>query len=376
MSEEAGMSGERRAVMVYVGTYTRHEAHVDGKGAGIYRFQLDLATGALSLVGMVEVHESPAFLTLDPSQRTLYAVNEVSDIDGAPGGAVSAFALDPAGGALRFLGRQPTGGPYPCHVSVDRRGAWVLVANYGSGSVAAFPILPAGDLGPAAAHLRHHGSSVNPARQEGPHAHSVILDPTNRYALVADLGIDRVKIYRLDPEHGVLTPNEPAEISVPPGAGARHLAFHPDGRTLYCLNELNATISVFRYTPEGGSLQPIQTVATLPGDYQATNHCAIVVVAPSGRFVYCSNRGHDSIAIFAVDPATGELTARGHISTQGRCPRNIAIDPTGRLLLAANQDSDTIVSFWIDAETGQLTPTGQIVHTPTPVCIVMLNPAL
>ena len=365
---------ENNVVTVYIGTYTRSEQHVDGKGEGIYIYHLDLSSGMLSPVNIVASITSPAFLTVNPRQRALYAVNEVDELDGQPGGAVSAFAIDPATGGLHVLNRQPSGGTFPCHVSVDQSGAWVLAANYGSGSVIALPILSDGSLGPVAAHVQHHGSSAT-SRQESPHAHCVITDPTNHYLLAADLGIDRIKIYRLDPPHGLLTPNDPPDVALEAGAGPRHLDFHPNGRYLYCLNELNSTLSAFAYDAEHGTLHPIQTIATLPDDFRGTNYCAAVEVAPSGRFVYSSNRGHDSIAIFAIDQATGALTSVGYVSSQGHYPRTFTIDPTGKLLLVANQNTDTVVSFWINPQTGQLTLTGYTAHVPTPVCLraVKLN---
>jgi 6-phosphogluconolactonase len=245
----------------------------------------------------------------------------------------------------------------------------VLVANYGGGSVAVLPIQEDGQLGAATDVVQHVGSSIHPTRQQEPHAHSITLDPTNRYALACDLGLDQVLIYRFDSAAGKLAPNDPPGAPLRPGAGPRHLAFHPSGRYVYVINELDSTLTVFAWDETRGTLREIHTMPTLPEDFAGKNTCADLHVAPSGRFVYGSNRGHDSIVIFAINAQTGELSYVGHESTRGQTPRNFAIDPTGTFLLAANQRSDTIVSFRINQETGKLTPTGQVTRVPTPVCI-------
>ena len=361
-------------LLVYIGTYTRAEPHVHGRAAGIYLYQLDRATGALTYRNTFGGVVNPSFLAIHPSGRSLYAVNEVSEFAGRAGGAVSAFAIDPHSGALTALNQQPTHGAGPCHLSLDRSGRWLLVANYGGGSVTVLPIADAGHLGAPSAVVQHQGHSVDPARQQAPHAHSVVVDPTNRFVLVADLGLDKIMMYRLDETRGRLQPHDPPWASVQAGAGPRHLAFHPRGHYLYCINELDSTLTVFAYDAQRGALQAIQTLATLPPGAERRNFCADVHVAPSGRFVYGSNRGHDSIAIFAVDDQQGTLTAIGHVATQGRTPRNFGIDPTGDFLLVANQDSDTILSFHIDAATGRLMPTGHVAEVPTPVCVRMLAP--
>jgi 6-phosphogluconolactonase len=351
---------------VYVGTYTQ------GKSQGIYLFQLDPATGKLTPRGVAARADSPSFLAVHPGHRFLYAVNEVGDAASGKRGAVSAFAIDPGTGHLTFLNQQSSGGAGPCYVVVDRGGRHVLVANYGGGSVTVLPIGAAGRLGAATAFIQHHGSSVNPQRQEGPHAHSINPDRANRFAIAADLGLDKVLIYRYNAVRGTLVPNTPPSVSVAPGSGPRHFAFHPSGRAAYVINEMASTVTAFRCDPHSGRLQAIQTVSTLPRDFTGSSTTAEVQVHPSGRFLYGSNRGHDSIAIFAIDSATGRLTPVGHQSTQGKTPRNFGIDPTGRFLLAANQDSDSLVVFRIDQETGRLTPTGQVVPVPMPVCVKMV----
>ncbi len=364
------MAGQAGApTYVFVGTYTTALPHVQGKAEGIYVYQMDPATGALIHRHTVPGVANPSYLELDPRHRYLYAVNEVSEIDGQRGGGVSAFAVDQASGALTFLNRQLTRGEDPCHLCVDAAGRYVLVANYSGGSVAVFPVREHGELAPASDFVQHVGSSVNPQRQQGPHAHSINLDPTNRFAVVADLGLDQLLVYRFDRGQGKLIPNDPPSTSTTPGAGPRHLAFHPSGRYAFVVNEIASTLSSFAYDAERGILREVQTLSTLPADFAERNSCADVHVHPNGRFVYGSNRGHDSIAIFAIDEATGGISPVGHASTAGRTPRNFAIDPTGTFLLAANQNSSSVVTYRIDGATGRLTPAGPIAEVPTPVCL-------
>jgi 6-phosphogluconolactonase len=247
----------------------------------------------------------------------------------------------------------------------------VLVANYGGGSVASLPIAADGRVGRAVSTIQHAGSSVNKQRQEGPHAHSINLDAANRFAFAADLGLDQVLVYKFDTATGKLAGNNPAAANVTPGAGPRHFAFHPGGKFAYVINEIANTVTAFGYDASRGVLTPVQEISTLPKDFQGTSYTAEVVVHPTGKFVYGSNRGHDSIAIFSVDPQSGKLTAAGHQPTEGKTPRNFAIDPTGTWLFAENQDSGTIAVFRIDPQTGGLKPTGQKLSVPTPVCVRM-----
>ena len=367
------MSGaDRPPTWVYVGTYTDTPPWSRGRAEGIYVYRLDPDSGALTLDQTVGGVVNPSFLAIEPRGRFLYAAEEATATGDEPGGAVSAFARDPASGALRFLNRQLSHGDDPCYVSVDRSGHFVYAANYTSGSVAILPVGDDGRLEPASDVRRHQGSSVDPRRQAGPHAHSIVPDPTGGYVLAADLGLDQVLVYRPQPASGSLLPHAPPATSFPPGSGPRHLAFGPDAARAYVINELGSTLTACAWDGERGVLTPRQTVSTLPVGFAGGNHCADVRVAPSGRFVYGSNRGHDSIAIFAVDAATGTLIPAGHEPTQGRTPRGFAIDPTGAFLIAANQESDTIVTFRIDAETGQLTPTGQVAASPSPVCVTFV----
>jgi 6-phosphogluconolactonase len=349
---------------VYVGTYT------GGPSKGVYLLELDLKSGDVHSRGLAAETVNPSFVAVDPTRRFLYAVGEIGDFHGQKSGAVSAFSIDQASGKLGLLNQQPSGGQGPCYVATDQRGKNVLVANYGSGSVACLPVEGDGRLGAATAVIQHHGSGADPKRQEGPHAHSINLDAANRFAVAADLGLDQLLVYRFDPARGTLDPNEPPFTRLTPGSGPRHFAFHPDGRHAYVINEMACTVAAFDYDAGRGTLGEIQTISTLPDGVKGPNlSTAEVQVHPSGRFLYGSNRGHHSIAIFAIDPANGRLTALGHQSTRGKTPRNFGIDPTGRYLLAANQDSGTIVVFRVDQQTGRLEPTGQTVEVPKPVCV-------
>jgi 6-phosphogluconolactonase len=363
-------AAERAAIkskyLVYVGTYT-------GKGSkGIYAYRFDPATDQLTSLGLAAETINPSFLAVHPSRRFLYAVNEISQYEGRSSGGVSAFAIAPGTGKLTFLNEVPSGGEGPCHLSLDKTGRYVLVANYGGGSLAVFPILMDGRLGEASAFVQHHGASINPQRQEGPHAHSIYVSPDNRFALSADLGLDEVLVYRFDAGRGTLAPNYPAFAIVSSGAGPRHFAFHPGGKFGYVIDEMLSTITVFSYEPASGALDVLQTVSTLPQDFKGENAAAEVEVHPSGKFLYGSNRGHDSIAVFAINTRKGTLTPLGHVPTLGKTPRNFAIDPTGAYLFAANQNSDSIVQFRIDPNNGRLTPTGQVLEVPSPACVTFL----
>jgi 6-phosphogluconolactonase len=355
---------------VYVGTYT------SGSGAeksrGIYLLDLDLKSGKLSAPRLACEAIDPSFLAIHPSGKFLYAVSERSDAGGRSGGAVLGFSIDPATGDLASINQQSSRGASPCHLVVDRAGNNVLVANYSSGTVASLPIDADGRLGRSSSFIQHKGKGSDPDRQQGPHAHSINLDHAGRFAVAADLGLDKVFIYRFDDKKGTLVANDPPFAEVAPKSGPRHFAFHPSGRYGYVIAEMANTITAFEYNDSLGSLKEIQSISTLPADFRGRSYTAEVQVHPSGKFVYGSNRGHDSIAIFAVDSGTGKLSSVGVEPTQGRNPRNFAIDPTGAYLLAENGDSGTIVVFRIDPQTGVLEPTGQSVRVPKPVCIKMI----
>ena len=352
---------------VYVGTYTH------GTSQGIYLCRLDLGTGALTSPELAAEVQNPSFVAIHPSRHFLYAAGELGDFRGKQAGAVSAFAIDPATGKLNLLNQQSSGGGGPCYLVVDAAGKNVLVANYGGGSVTVLPLQKDGRLNEPSCVIQHQGSGPDQQRQQGPHAHSINLDAANHFAFAADLGLDKVLIYRFDANQGKLAPNEPPLAAVAPGAGPRHFTFHPSGKFAYVINEMHSTVTAFAYDRDVGKLQSLQTIATLPSDFQGSNATAEVQIHPSGKFLYGSNRGHHSIAIFAIDQATGKLTSVVQQYTLGKTPRNFGIDPTGKFLLAANMDSNTIVVFRINPATGVLTPAGHQIDVPNPVCVKMLR---
>ncbi|MFN2444373.1 MAG: lactonase family protein [Vicinamibacterales bacterium] len=352
-------------VLVYFGTYTGE------KSKGIYVSRLDAGSGALSTPQLVAETPNPSYLAVHPTNDFLYAVNEVRSFDDQDTGSVSAFAIDRSSGKLTPLNQQASAGGGPAYLVVDKSGRHVLVANYGGGSVAALPIASDGTLKPASAFVQHTGSSVVPKRQSAPHAHSINVDPGNRFAYAADLGLDKILIYRFDAEQGSLVPSEPPFAAVGPGAGPRHFAFHPSGRFAYVINEIDLTVTAFTSDPQRGRLTELQTVPTLPPGQpvEAGFSTADAQVHPTGKFLYGSNRGHDSIVVFAIDQQTGRLTYVENRSTEGSTPRGFGIDPSGRYLLAANQRSDSVVVFRIDQQNGRLTPAGHTIDVGSPVCV-------
>jgi 6-phosphogluconolactonase len=362
--EQETSSSGKGDILVFFGTYT------GAKSKGIYSARLDAATGALSRPELAGESANPSFLAIHPTHDYVYAVNEISDYEGKPSGSVSAFAFDRASGTLKMLNRQPSVGAVPAHLVVDHAGRNVLVANYGGGSAAVLPIGADGTLKPASAFVQHTGGSVNPERQKAPHAHSINVDAADKFAYVADLGLDKVMIYAFNSEKGSLVANDPPFATVQPGAGPRHFAFHPKGRYAYVINEILCTLTAFLVEPSGG-LTTVQTISTLPEgqSVQKGYSTAEVQVHPSGRFLYGSNRGHDSISVFSVDEASGRLTFVENRSTEGSTPRNFGIDPSGNYLLAANQRSDSVVVFRIDQQSGRLTPTGARIDIGAPVCV-------
>ncbi|MFN7934735.1 MAG: lactonase family protein [Bryobacteraceae bacterium] len=346
--------------IAYIGTGGR-------ESKGIYAFRFDSSSGKLDPIGLVAEAKRPSFVALHPSGRYLYAVAE------ANGGAVSAYSINGKTGMLTLLNSVSSKGDGPCYVRVDPTGKNVLVANYSSGSVAVLPIEPDGKLRESASFMQHAGTVADVKRQGGPRAHSFNPSPDNRFAVAADLGLDQLLVYKFDAAANKITPNEPPFAKVAPRSGPRHFAFHPNGKKAYAINEISCTMTAFDYDAKAGVLKEIQTISTLPKDVPVTDKLstAEVQVHPSGKFVYGSNRGHDSIAVFSV-ASNGTLTLLENVSTQGKIPRNFSIDPTGSFLLAGNQDSNTIVVFRIDKKSGRLTPTGQTVQTPSPICIKFL----
>ena len=353
-------------LFVFVGTYTR------SKSEGVYVYRMNPSEGVLRPASPPASVQDPMFLALDPGNRFLYAVTEAYGPADSPAGLVSAFSIDPATGGLTFLNRQSTRGDGACHLTVDATGRTLLVANYGSGSVAALPVGDDGTLGEPLDFFQHEGRSVDDERQEGPHAHSISLDGPNRHALVADLGLDQILSYELDAEQGRLRRTDVTPVRTAPGAGPRHLDFHPGGQYVYVINELNSTIAAYGYEQTSGRLTDLQTVATIPAGFSGANHCADIHVSPAGDFVYGSNRGHDSIVIFAIDPDSGRLDYVGNEPSRGETAQNFVIDPSGELMLVANIDSDTVVAFRVDRRTGKLEATGHVANVPEPACLKLM----
>lgn len=359
----SGLAQGKESQLLYVGTYTE-----DKRTDGIFLVAMNTRTGALRKLGAVNAGANPSFLALHPNGRVLYAVNEVTERNGKKSGGVSSFSIANSGGELTRLNEQPSEGGAPCYVSVDRGGRAALVANYVGGSVALLPIGAGGALAAPTHVAPHQGTGPNTERQEAAHAHCIIPDPANRFALAADLGIDRVLVYRINFGDGTLQHLEKNDAHLRPGSGPRHLAFHPTLPLLYVANELDSTVTTLRFDRETGALTPVATLSTLPRGWTGTSYVADIHFAPSGRSLYVSNRGHNSIAVFAVD-ATGALSLEQNASTEGDWPRNFSLDPTGRWLLVANQRSGSIVVLARNERTGRLSPTQQRLELPSPVCL-------
>jgi 6-phosphogluconolactonase len=362
----AGAAKAPREYLVYFGTYT------DKGSKGIYVCRFRPSTGKLTPVVLAAETLSPSFLAVDPAQRYLFAANEIGDYQNAKSGSVSSFAIDRRSGKLTALNTVASRGADPCHLTVDKSGNHVLVANYTGGSVAVLPVKPDGRLGEASDVVQHLGSSVDPERQKEPHAHDVVLTPDNRFAVVADLGLDKLLVYRFDLENGKLSPNDPPFGQVKPGSGPRHIALHPNGRWAYVIDEMGNTVTAFDWDGDKGSFHELQTITTLPKDFKGENSTAELVVHPKGRYLYGSNRGHDSIAVYAIDPAKGMLTSIEDVPTLGKEPRNFALDPAGAYLFAANQNSNTVVVFRVDPRNGRLAATGEKVAVMSPVCVTFV----
>jgi 6-phosphogluconolactonase len=348
---------------VFIGTYT------GGPSKGIYAYEFNTTTGSLKQMGLAAETESPSFLAIHPNSQFLFAVNELDNFNGEKAGAVTGFKIDPANPTkLTKINTVGSKGAHPCHIIVDKGGKHVLVANYTGGNVAVFPIDAEGKLGKESAFIQHKGSSVDQSRQKEAHAHSINLDSAERFAFVADLGMDKVMTYKYDKAAGTLT-ESPVFAAIKPGGGPRHFAFSPDGKRAYVNHEMTGHITGFNYDADDGTLTPIQTISTLPsGNPVPGNSTAEILVHPSGKFVYCSNRGHNSIAVYTV-ASDGKLAYVENESTRGKTPRNFNIDPTGKFLIAANQDSDSLAVFKIDQSSGHLESVGDVVSAPKPVCV-------
>lgn len=351
---------------VYIGNYTR------APEGGVYQATFDTATGKLGTATVAGPAVNPSFLAIHPSQNFLYAVGEISDFQGQKTGGVSAYRIDPASGQLTLLNQQSSQGAGPRHIVVDKSGGTVLVANYGGGSVASLPIADNGQLQPAASAIQHQGSSTNPQRQKTPHAHSINLDLAGQFAFAADLGTDQVLVYQFDAAKHTLAPAMPPAADIEKGSGPRHLAVHPSGKFVYVINELANTVTVFDYDVTAGKLSTLQTISTVPADFSGTSYTAEVVVHPSGKFLYGSNRGHDTLAQFMIDESTGKLTANGFTPIGGQTPRNFVVDPSGKWVLIGCQGSNVINVFAVNPETGALTATDHSTAAPSPVCLRFL----
>jgi 6-phosphogluconolactonase len=352
----------RQKYTFYVGTYTDHGSK------GIYAYRFDSASGESASLGLASESTAPSFLAIASSGRFLYAVNEISQFNGQPTGAVSAFAIQPKTAKLTLLNQVASRGAGPAHLALDRSGKYALVSNYDRGSIAVFPVLQDGRLGESSAFVQHKGSSVNKARQEGPHAHAAVFSPDNRFVIVADLGLDQLLVYRFNAARGTLG-SDPQVVRALPGAGPRHLVFDAAGRHLYVINEMQSSVVAYAYDAANGTLNEVQIVSALPKGFARTSEAAEIEMHSSGKFLFASNRGDDSIAVFAVNAQDGTLTPVEIDPTGGKTPRNFVLDPTGAWLLAANQDSDDIVVFRVDPSTGHLTRSGPELHVPSPVCV-------
>jgi len=343
-------------MFVYFGT------HRSGTNIGFSLAHFDTDTGVLTKPEFLIQSPAPAFFTIHPDGLHLYTCNS-----GSPG-AVSAYEIEPHTGHLKFLNRVPAGGTDTSYVSLDQTGHYVLAANYSGGNIAVFAIKPDGSIGERTAFVQHTGSSVNPQRQTHAYAHSIITDPSNRYALVADLGLDKIFVYRFNEKDGSLTPNDPPFVNIKPGSGPRHVKFHPNGHWVYVISEIASTITAFNWDSANGTLAEFQSVSALPADFKGTSTCAEIMVHPNGKFLYASNRGDDSLAVFAVNPTTGELTLVEHVPSGGKTPRNFAFDPTGKWIICSNHDSNNAFVFRVDEITGKLKQFGGPVSVPYPFC--------
>ena len=365
LNPRASAATSQGKYIFYVSTHTED----GGKGKGIYAYRFDPATAEVTSLGLAAETTNPTFMAIHGNGRILYSVNELSNYQGLNSGGLSAFSIDHKTGKLTLLSEVRSRGAGPCYLVVDKAGESLLVANYTGGNVAVFPILEDGKLGTASTVIQYSGHGANPDRQEGPHPHSIDLSPDNRFAFVDDLGLDRINLYKFDSSNRSLSANDPPFLKFDAGAGPRHFVLHPSGKFAYVVTEMQSAVVAFSANLQTGTLQPLQTISTLPKDFSGVNNDAEIAMHPSGKFLYASNRGHDSIAVFSIDPSKGTLTAVETAATKGKEPRHFAIDPTGQFLFAENLKSDNIVIFRIDQNTGRLTPTGKVIEVPSPLCL-------
>jgi 6-phosphogluconolactonase len=374
LSKNAGSKPQRfvtwLAILVISGLLPVHAAdmfvyfgtHRSGTNVGFSLGHFDTDTGALTKPEFLIQSPAPAYFVIHPDGLHLYTCNS-----GSPG-EVSAYEIEPHTGQLKFLNRVPAGGTDTSYVSLDQTGHYVLAANYSGGNIAVFAIKPDGSIGERTGFMQHTGSSVNPQRQTHAYAHSIIVDPSNRFALVADLGLDKVFVYRFNAQNGSLTPDDPPFVNIKPGSGPRHVKFHPNGRWVYVISEIASTVTAFNWDSANGTLAEFQSVSALPADFKGTSTCAEIMVHPNGKFLYASNRGDDSLAVFAINPTTGELTPVEHVPSGGKTPRNFAFDPTGKWIICSNHDSNNAFVFRVDENTGKLKQIGGPVSVPYPFC--------
>jgi len=345
--------------ITYFGSYAGKQS------PGIHIYMLDEQSGELSSIETVSGLINPTFLTVSQSKGLLYSYTQADE--GQDSGAVLTYRIDPESGALSLAGQEPSLDKSATHINLDHAEKFAMTVSYSEGTINLFPVQPNGQLGPLSDKVRHEGSSVVPKRQESAHPHSIYTDPTDQFVIVPDLGLDTIKVYRLDREQGKFLPHD--DVKLAPGSGPRHFAFHPSLAYAYVINELNSTITVFTYDGQAGKLQEIQTVSALPGDFNGTSSTAEVQISACGSFLYGSNRGHDSIVVFAIDKSSGKLSLVQHISTGGEHPRHFSLTPSGRYLLAANKDSDSVHVFKVDPVSGRLSVTGQSISIPQPTCV-------
>jgi len=345
-------------------------AFAAGDQGAIHAFQLNLDTGSLKPMHRTTDVEHPFFLALSPNHKFLYSIHAPGQFGGKQNEQVAAFEIVGSGGELKLLNRQSSRGTASCYLDVDDTGKTVVVANYSTGSVAAFPVQEDGSLGEASSFDQHKGSSVDPGRQEGPHAHCIVISPDNRFVLSADLGLDKIMNYRLDPAAAKLSPNDQPFVRTPPAAGPRHLTFHPNGKRVYVINELANSVTFFDYDPKSGFLIERQTISTLPADFDDTSYCADVKITPNGQFLYGTNRGHDSVAVYEIG-SNGLLTLVEIKPSRGKGPQNLAIAAGGKLLLCANMPGNNVAVFRIDQKSGKLTDVGEPTAMPSPSCIMI-----
>ena len=368
----AAVHSQRSATtyFAYVGTYTAVGGRRTGS-EGIYLYRYNSNTAQFTPLGLAAKIENPTFMAIDPQHRFLYAVTEIGNLHGL-NGSISSYAINRTSGALTFLNEVSSEGGNPAHLVVDHTDKMLLVANFISGSVISFAINPDGSIGRKTGFDQHEGSSVNPRRQKGPHAHAVVLSPDNRFVIVPDLGLDKVFVYRLKPNQATFVPNDPPYVTVPPGLGPRHFVFGARGKFGYLVCEMGSAVVAFSYDRAAGVLKRIQIISTLPEGFSGADNSAEIQIDPTGRFLYTSNRGNDSITLFHIDPNNGELTKIQVTPTGGKIPRHFTIDPSGHFLIAENQNSDDMVVFKLDADTGKLSPTAEIVKNPAPVCLLFV----